>query len=117
VTANMDLLDRLSAAGQLDLRFIAQRKSGTVHVVVPRPPAWEADEASQWPPVGDEALDLALGLTPTLCGYRALRHAGGPAGGDDLVSSFADDKLCQRCCRLLGRHSARAFEHPVPRPA
>ena len=85
------------------LRFVRHRRSGKVHVVVPR------------------AAVAAGGLSSrTLCGlsvvaWLVLDHSGLRY---DFVTEFDDVWLCTRCHRSLGPELQwRAFEHPRPRPA
>ncbi|OXM47522.1 hypothetical protein [Amycolatopsis alba] len=60
---------------------------------------------------------MALGDTPTLCGYRAVQNVGGVGCGDQLLETFDDQRLCARCHRALGpEHQSRAFEHPTRTP-
>lgn len=104
------LLDRLDAAGCLELQFLQHRTTGRVNVVVPTEPVW-LDSGEPRPVTVDEVIRLGVGAVPTLCGYRGRRHLGGCEQGDQLVSEFADELLCGGCYRALGPHCARAFEH------
>lgn len=103
-----ELLDRAAVEGPpLELGFLRQRHTGTVHVRRPADPRHPAETLS-W-------ADLGAALTapvPTVCGYRARRNHDGL--GDAAVSVFADEDLCGNCHRGLGRHAVLAFEHPTP---
>lgn len=106
-------LDRFLADSSNELEFLRHRASGTVHVVVPRTvgPVREF-RFSEVP--ADVALDIALGVTHTLCGYVGRQNLHGAGCGDELVTEFDDVDLCQRCHRALGPHAPRAFEHRQP---
>ncbi len=115
MTAVRELLSRHPG---LELAFIQQRDSGTVHVVLPDDPDAESGPEFRFDEIPEDALwSMALGETPTLCGYLALQHVGGAGCGDQLVGTFDDTQLCGRCWRALGtEHQPRAFEHPTRTP-
>lgn len=105
----VQLLDKYDTA--IDLEF-ARTPSGTVHVIVPEAPDWARPAArvlERW----SDAADIVTDRTPMVCGLRRLLNPFGDRGTVP-VDVFADDDLCERCVKGLGRHSARAFEHPQP---
>lgn len=106
MTHRSALLNRLAAAGELELSFVENRSTGVVHVELPRVPPWMEDDSG---PVADPLLNVALvGKTTSLCGIWLIS-----APGDRYVSVFADERICARCVRALGPHAYRAFEHPT----
>ena len=101
-----------------ELEFIAAR-SGTVHVITPSVPPWMSEDqpAISSLPQDEQAaflIAIALGTTPTLCGYTAKQRRGGNAKGDEPISCFADERLCASCRHVLGEMAYRAFEHSRP---
>lgn len=94
----------------LELRFVQQRRTGTVHVLVPVNPDTEPEHVRgriDW-------IGWLRDNRPAVCGYRARALFDADADSDQYVSEFPDSRLCGRCHRALGSHSDRAFEHPQP---
>lgn len=104
-----DILDRHP---DLELMFVQQRNTGTVHGLVPVDP----DVPPEYVRFGFVRVVDWLGWLSdrrrALCGYRS--HVSFVAGEDhdQYVSVFPDQRLCGGCLRSLGPHQARAFEHP-----
>lgn len=113
MTRHGELLERLDAAGVLELGFLQHRATGTVHVLVPSEPAW-METGEPTPVTVDEVIAAAAGVVWALCGYRGRRHLGGFEQGDQVVTVFVDTLLCGACHRGLGKYAARAFEHEQP---
>ncbi|MFC0438035.1 hypothetical protein [Kutzneria buriramensis] len=113
MTAVRELLTR---RGDIELKFIRHRVSGTVHVVVPDDPDKQGEVFRIGEVPADAQLAMASGQTPTLCGYLAYKSMDGTRrSSDEMVSEFDDAHLCARCWRALGpEHQARAFEYHQP---
>lgn len=119
VTNGQWVRDLLARRSDIELKFVQHRDTGTVHVVVPVDPEAVPEDSR---PVTDEdkamvILSLMRTIAPTVCGYKAVVYMDPTLHTDNFVSVFEDDLTCQRCCKVLGEHSNRAFEHPVPRPS
>jgi hypothetical protein len=103
--------DLLARQTSIELSFVQHRTSSVVHVIMPTDPdveySSEPSDEINW-------IGWLVGERFTLCGYIARVPLGGLGEGDKLVSRFPDDLLCRSCHRVLGPHTARAFEHPQP---
>jgi hypothetical protein len=101
-----------------DLSFVCHGKTGTVHVIAASSSDMGCDPDRAWPmSVQTEFAEMgpvwALATMPVLalCGWVGKTA---PKFDDYCTDCFADEKLCQKCCRALGDQSHRAFEHPQP---
>jgi len=102
-----------------ELAFVAHRTRGTVHVILPDGPRWSRTGGPAMNSLPQNELAavvtrMLVGATRTLCGFTARTHLGGFEQGDKPVATFADERLCASCHRVLGERSHRAFEHPRP---
>lgn len=103
-----NLLTKLDERGQLELCFLRHLSTGVVHVLRPEDPDAEQCEVS----FAEGLAILAEEPIPTLCGYQGRPSArGGASAVDAFVDVFDDERLCQRCHRVLGPFASLAFEH------
>jgi hypothetical protein len=109
--------DLLTRRSEVALRFVQHRRSGVVHVLVPRDPDADDEPLVTAPDNEVQWRGWLIASRTTLCGYIARVDITGGGHGHDLVSAFEDHLLCARCYTVLGPHTDRAFEHPTPATA
>lgn len=104
----------LTSHPDLELRFVQQRNTSTVHILVPVDPHHDTRHVRTGRVRVVDWMGWLREARYTLCGYRSRASFVAGKTSDLYVSEFPDERLCGRCHRSLGPHSARAFEHPTP---
>lgn len=114
VTTSAYVQALLARRSDLELTFARPGRAGKVHVLIPVDP----DVPPEFEPIDSmddfSIIDWVLGKRSALCGWTARIYLSGVEGGDEVVDTFDDRLLCERCHSALGPHANRAFDHPQP---